>query len=162
MSSDDDCNSIVELNVGGVVYTTTSTTLKGGDETSVLKTSLDNFLRDSSNRVFIDRDGALFRYVLDYLRTRTLILPENFAERRRLKAEADYYKLPALAKLVDGIDLDASVSSSSSLCVGSPPVTPTNNVIVSPAPPFKTRKQVGLQTLKGICRVLRTNIENIP
>lgn len=101
MNSDDEM-SIVELNVGGVIYTTTSKTLKNSEETSSLKT-LNDQPRDSSNRIFIDRDGTLFRFILDYLRTRTLTLPENFTERQRLKAEAEYFRLSGLVKLlVDG------------------------------------------------------------
>ena len=38
----------------------------------------DSLLRDSKGRVFIDRDGVLFRFILDFLRNGTLILPENF------------------------------------------------------------------------------------
>ena len=38
----------------------------------------DSLLRDSKGRVFIDRDGVLFRFILDFLRNGTLILPDNF------------------------------------------------------------------------------------
>lgn len=101
MSSDED-TSLVELNVGGVTYTTTAKTLRNSDENSSLKSLIDGGPRDSANRVFIDRDGALFRFVLDYLRTRTLILPDNFAERQRLKAEAEYFQLTGLVKQLIG------------------------------------------------------------
>ena len=38
----------------------------------------DSLLRDSKGRIFIDRDGVLFRFILDFLRNGTLILPDNF------------------------------------------------------------------------------------
>ena len=56
------------------------------------------FGRDSKNRVFIDRDGVLFRYILDYLRNKKLSLPENFSERDRLQNEADYYRLTGMSQ----------------------------------------------------------------
>ena len=45
-------------------------------------------------KYFIDRDGVLFRYILDYLRNKKLVLPENFQETKRLAIEADFYELP--------------------------------------------------------------------
>lgn len=55
-------------------------------------------------RVFLDRDGVLFRYVLDYLRDGSLVLPDCFRERRRLRREADRY---GLAGLADALDAEA-------------------------------------------------------
>ncbi|XP_017492955.1 PREDICTED: BTB/POZ domain-containing protein KCTD12-like, partial [Rhagoletis zephyria] len=48
-------------------------------------------------RYVIDRDGSLFRHVLNYLRNKSLILPENFAEWEQLRLEAEYYGLEAMA-----------------------------------------------------------------
>lgn len=48
-------------------------------------------VRDAQGRYFIDRDGALFRYVIDYLRCGQLVLPESFRERSRLRHEAEFY-----------------------------------------------------------------------
>ncbi|CAI9608565.1 unnamed protein product [Staurois parvus] len=50
--------------------------------------------------IFLDRDGFLFRYVLDYLRDQQLVLPEHFPERSRLQREAEYFKLPELVKIL--------------------------------------------------------------
>lgn len=115
-SSEDDL-TLVELNVGGVIYTTTAKTLKSSDESSTLKSLVSSkdssSAKDASNRLFIDRDGTLFRFVLDYLRTRTLTLPENFTERQRLKAEAEYFRLPGLTKLIDSSGLGLGGTSDS-------------------------------------------------
>lgn len=83
----------MELNVGGVIYATTLQTLisaKGslfcalfGGETN----ELPSLTKDSAGRWFLDSDGVLFRYLLDYLRNKRLILPENFSEAARLMAE---------------------------------------------------------------------------
>nr|CAG4638937.1 EOG090X00ST [Daphnia magna] len=50
-------------------------------------------MRDSKGKYFIDRDGVLFRYTLDFLRNQKLTLPENFHECERLKQEADYFQM---------------------------------------------------------------------
>lgn len=100
-----DGNKLVELNVGGVYYTTTLTTLLNEPDSFFVQNSSDieaslgeepsqRFVKDSRNKIFIDRDGLLFRYVLDYLRNdKQLVLPENFNEKQRLKQEAEYFNL---------------------------------------------------------------------
>jgi hypothetical protein len=113
--------SIIELNVGGVYYSTTLKTLLA-DPNSYLHqlfflTQTDSnknhttansggqLVKDSKNKLFIDRDGLLFRYILDYLRNnRSLTLPENFGEKRRLKTEAEFYRLNHMSKLLDDMD----------------------------------------------------------
>ncbi|KAK3534916.1 hypothetical protein QTP70_002001 [Hemibagrus guttatus] len=51
-------------------------------------------------RFFVDRDGFLFRYILDYMRDQQLVLPDHFPERGRLQREAEYFNLPELVKLL--------------------------------------------------------------
>lgn len=89
--------NIVELNVGGVMYSTTLDTLTKQPDSLLAslfsEASRPRLVRDTKGKYFIDRDGVLFRYVLDYLRNLRLVLPENFHERDRLKQEAEYYKL---------------------------------------------------------------------
>ncbi len=108
---------IVELNVGGVFYTTSLTTLiKEPDSmlgqifTGKNKNAL---VRDSKGKYFIDRDGVLFRYILDYLRNQKLVLPENFHEKERLKSEAEYFQLPAMVNCISSSQSNMVKSSSS-------------------------------------------------
>ncbi|KAL4680192.1 hypothetical protein H8957_017627, partial [Semnopithecus entellus] len=94
---------VVELNVGGQVYVTKhSTLLSVPDSTlaSMFSPSSPQLPRDSRARFFIDRDGFLFRYVLDYLRDKQLALPEHFPEKERLLREAEYFQLTDLVKLL--------------------------------------------------------------
>ena len=90
--------SIIDLNVGGQLYTT-SLSILVKDPKSLLGAMFSGrqrIARDARGRYFIDRDGALFRYVLDYLRNSKLCLPEEFIERERLLCEAEYYKIEGL------------------------------------------------------------------
>ncbi|CAF1059405.1 unnamed protein product [Rotaria magnacalcarata] len=99
MTTEDNYLEVVELNVGGVTYATTLATLHQAESDSPLATiTSTTFGRDSKNRIFIDRDGVLFRYILDYLRNKRLSLPENFSERDRLCLEADYYRLTSMSR----------------------------------------------------------------
>ncbi|KAL2104002.1 hypothetical protein ACEWY4_000870 [Coilia grayii] len=88
----------VTLNVGGHLYTTTLSTLQrypdsmlGGMFRGDLPTT-----RDSQGNYFIDRDGTLFRYILNFLRTSELILPVSFTELDLLRKEADFYQIEPL------------------------------------------------------------------
>lgn len=97
-------NQVIELNVGGSYYATSLNTLMSEKDTyfnELLAEKSQIILRDSNNRIFIDRDGHLFRFILDYLRTKNLNLPENFNEKQRLKIEAEFYRLPRIISLLD-------------------------------------------------------------
>ena len=42
---------------------------------------------------FIDRDGTHFRYILNYLRTGQLVVPEDKVVRQELLTEAEFYRV---------------------------------------------------------------------
>lgn len=96
-------SEVVELNVGGVFYTTSLKTLTQDPDSSLCQTfaeKKDNLIKDAKGRYFIDRDGVLFRYILDFLRDQNIILPQAFRERDRLIREATFF---GLAKMVEAI-----------------------------------------------------------
>ncbi|XP_055783260.1 BTB/POZ domain-containing protein KCTD8-like [Salvelinus fontinalis] len=95
---------VVELNVGGQVYVTKRSTLVSVPDTTLhamfARCPPRELPRDSRGRFFIDRDGFLFRYVLDFLRDRQLVLPDHFPERERLQREAEHFQLGELLRLL--------------------------------------------------------------
>ena len=93
---------VVTLNVGGHVYTTTLYTI-----TQFSDSKLAGFFsgesqvpRDPKGNYFIDRDGALFKHVLNFLRTRKLILPEDFQDFEQLEIEAKFYQIKPFEEAV--------------------------------------------------------------
>ncbi|XP_069604704.1 BTB/POZ domain-containing protein KCTD12-like isoform X2 [Ranitomeya imitator] len=107
---------IIELNVGGQVYIThylTLVTIPGSRLWEMFsQKTVQALARDSKGRFFLDRDGFLFRYVLDYLRDQQLVLPDHFPEKMRLQREAEYFKLPELVKvLVQKVNNQNSISN---------------------------------------------------
>lgn len=95
--------NVIDLNVGGQLYTTTLATLTK-DPFSVLSNLFDGVSqptpKDSRGRYFIDRDGLLFRYVLDFLRNLNLTLPDDFNELDRLLAEAKFFNLSGMQEAI--------------------------------------------------------------
>ncbi|XP_026866069.2 BTB/POZ domain-containing protein KCTD12.2 [Electrophorus electricus] len=93
---------IIELNVGGQVYVTRHSTLLSVPN-SLLWTMFGQnnpsvLTKDNKGRFFLDRDGFLFRYILDYLRDQNLVLPEYFKEKASLQKEAEFFQLHELAR----------------------------------------------------------------
>ena len=94
--------SIVNLNVGGQIYTTSLATLTKYSESMLGAMFSGRFAaqKDSNGNYFIDRDGALFRYILGFLRNGELHVPENFHEFGLLLKEAEFFQIPALTDAV--------------------------------------------------------------
>ena len=49
--------------------------------------------KDGNGHYFIDRDGGLFKHVLNFLRCKTLCLPTDFKETSQLIEEASFYQI---------------------------------------------------------------------
>ncbi|XP_035524230.1 BTB/POZ domain-containing protein KCTD21-like [Morone saxatilis] len=88
----------VPLNVGGEIYTTTLDTLTRCRDSMLgaMFTGQIPVLRDNRGNVFIDRDGKVFRYILNYLRSSSLDLPHGFSELELLRREADFFQIRPL------------------------------------------------------------------
>lgn len=123
---------IVELNVGGQVYVTRLETLKAAPNSLLWakfgQGSPDELPKDNKGRFFFDRDGFLFRYILDYLRDSELFLPEFFKEKRRLRKEADFFQLPELSRRLEAAGKDGSDDGGEQDEAGlSSPTTPSSS-----------------------------------
>ena len=106
MRSCNDIDMVVKLNVGGVEYTTTRSTLLAYPDSLLSSLVLNADAASALNekvcsRLLIDRDGSLFRFVLNFLRDKRLHLPDTFAEYAQLRQEAEFYRLASMAALVD-------------------------------------------------------------
>ena len=129
------CLTVLEMNVGGHVYASTISALTQKHPNSTLALLVQSYLSEESNdasmendseqkegrkfmcdrqgRLFIDRDGLTFRFILDYLRLGTSkdmplstwleqLIPD-YSDKFRLKLEAEFYGLQDLSAELDRI-----------------------------------------------------------
>ena len=94
--------STIKLNVGGQYFTTSLETLKKDPESvlhAMFSTRFDTkATKDGS--YFIDRDGTHFRYILNYLRTGHLLLPEDKSVLKELLEEAEFYQIREIMNVI--------------------------------------------------------------
>ncbi|KAF7456359.1 BTB/POZ domain-containing protein KCTD8 [Cryptosporidium felis] len=91
----------IKLNVGGIYYETTRTTLlNANDASNYFSIYLLGMERtgEDPREIFIDRNGFLFQYILEYLRTGTIVsIPDKEHIIKGLLVEADFYLLDSLS-----------------------------------------------------------------
>ncbi|KAK6185552.1 hypothetical protein SNE40_007759 [Patella caerulea] len=94
----------VHIDVGGVIYTSSLETLTRYPESRLARMfngSIPIVLDSLKQHYFIDRDGKMFRYILNYLRSQRLLLPSNFEEFDQLLEESRFYDIGGMAKEVE-------------------------------------------------------------
>ncbi|XP_053701972.1 uncharacterized protein LOC128747809 [Synchiropus splendidus] len=92
-------NAPVHIDVGGHMYTSSLATLTKypGSRLSRLFDGSEPIVLDTlKQHYFIDRDGPMFRYILNFLRTSKLLLPNDFKEYWLLHEEASFFQLDPL------------------------------------------------------------------
>eukprot|EP01095_Lingulamoeba_sp_RSL-Kostka_P001412 TRINITY_DN11986_c0_g1_i3.p1 TRINITY_DN11986_c0_g1~~TRINITY_DN11986_c0_g1_i3.p1 ORF type:complete len:133 (+),score=22.76 TRINITY_DN11986_c0_g1_i3:27-425(+) len=96
--------SLIKLNVGGVVFYTTSTTLSLSKNSMLYamfsKESKFNNPVIIDDAIFIDRDPVYFRVILNYLRTNKLIFDKGI-NKRGLLEEARYFCIESLVEMIE-------------------------------------------------------------
>lgn len=104
--------------MGGQNYTTSLETLRKAADSQLVRWFQEwpncSLPKDRDGRHFVDRDGQLFRYILDFLRTGRLRLPDRFNERSRLGAEAQFYGIQPLSILLGGAEDESGAPLSAS------------------------------------------------
>jgi hypothetical protein len=102
-----DMESKIELNVGGTVFTTTLSVLTSEKDSFFTAMFSEQFQTkpDEKGQYFIDRDPALFKYIIRYLRNRTvdpnwkkLVLQDRLTE---MLDEIEYYQIRSLRPLIE-------------------------------------------------------------
>ncbi|EGC36135.1 hypothetical protein DICPUDRAFT_91894, partial [Dictyostelium purpureum] len=91
---------IIKLDIGGKFYSTTISTLTKFPDSmlGVMFSGRYELPRDKDGRVFIDRDGKLFGYILSYLRDGPLWNPPvDIDLKRKIELEMSYYGLPSFS-----------------------------------------------------------------
>uniref|UniRef100_UPI00398EA45A BTB/POZ domain-containing protein KCTD1 n=1 Tax=Pristiophorus japonicus TaxID=55135 RepID=UPI00398EA45A len=96
-------NAPVHIDVGGHMYTSSLATLTKFSDSRIgrLFDGTEPIVLDSlKQHYFIDRDGQMFRYILNFLRTSKLLIPDDFKDYSLLYEEAKYFQLqPMLVEL---------------------------------------------------------------
>ncbi|XP_071947166.1 BTB/POZ domain-containing protein KCTD21-like [Antedon mediterranea] len=95
-------DQIINLNVGGKHYVTNVSTLTMYPDSMIGSMFSGRFppVKDNRGSYVIDRDGKIFRYILNFLRTAQLCLPDHFSEWDLLEAEADFYQIEQLSEAI--------------------------------------------------------------
>ncbi|KAI9255509.1 BTB/POZ protein [Sporodiniella umbellata] len=88
-----------KLNVGGTSFRTFKSTLSSSGFFSSLLVR-DDLVLNEQGEVFVDRNGALFEPILDFLRTDQITVTDS-VHCLRLKKEAEFYAIPALITRLD-------------------------------------------------------------
>eukprot|EP01113_Clastostelium_recurvatum_P022758 TRINITY_DN2726_c0_g1_i4.p1 TRINITY_DN2726_c0_g1~~TRINITY_DN2726_c0_g1_i4.p1 ORF type:complete len:332 (-),score=51.93 TRINITY_DN2726_c0_g1_i4:24-1019(-) len=104
--------SPVLLNVGGMLFATSAETLQSRRNTyfGAMFSGMIELKPDKDGRIFIDRDGTHFRYVLNYLRNGELLVPEDKLVRKELLVEAQFYGLQDMISLLNPAFSDGILS----------------------------------------------------
>ncbi|XP_070543807.1 BTB/POZ domain-containing protein KCTD1-like [Ptychodera flava] len=94
---------MIRLDVGGKLYTTSPTTLTRYPDSKLgaMFSGRVPVQTDDSGTYLIDRDGEVFRHILNFLRLSELCLPDDFKDYKLLIREADFYQLDELKQAVE-------------------------------------------------------------
>ena len=93
-------SATVKLNVGGHYFTTSVQTLNkdSGSMLHAMFSGRFDTKPSEDGSYFIDRDGTHFRYILNYLRTGQLLLPDDKLIKNELLAEAQFYQIQEMVE----------------------------------------------------------------
>jgi len=119
----------VHIDVGGKIYTSSLDTLTKFPESKLSKMftgSIPIVLDTLKQHYFIDRDGEMFKHILNYMRTGRSILPDNFGHLELLLEEARYYELQGLVTQLTNLHKKTSSLNNGNLQRTSTNTSPTS------------------------------------
>lgn len=155
-------NAIVKLNVGGTPFETTLMTLSSNPDSMLAAMFSGRFTlpRDRDGRVFIDRDGKRFRYILNFLRDGTLNVPaDDHILLLDILQEAQYYQLHKLVQLVKTYLRETSQSAPP---YTARPTSPSSSINAPGAITSHSRTRISLAHRALSMSELRGNISEPP
>ncbi|XP_076068272.1 BTB/POZ domain-containing protein twz [Oratosquilla oratoria] len=94
----------VHIDVGGAIYTSSLETLTRYPESKLARLfngSIPIVLDSLKQHYFIDRDGKMFRHVLNYMRHGRLLLPDDFTDFDLLLEEARFFEINGLIRQLE-------------------------------------------------------------
>eukprot|EP00601_Ochromonadales_sp_CCMP2298_P000715 CAMPEP_0173180230 /NCGR_PEP_ID=MMETSP1141-20130122/6586_1 /TAXON_ID=483371 /ORGANISM="non described non described, Strain CCMP2298" /LENGTH=269 /DNA_ID=CAMNT_0014103029 /DNA_START=24 /DNA_END=830 /DNA_ORIENTATION=- len=142
--------SVVKLDVGGVRYTTSLTTLRRFPDSMIgcMFSGRHALSKGEDGYFFIDRDGTHFRHILSFLRA-----PEGYkvvgvadAEKEELRRECEYYGIDQLMFAIPYTEKELK-------CIGESKLTDTMPTLRYFNPPFQVSVLVdsqGVYTVRGV------------
>ncbi|XP_015919812.1 BTB/POZ domain-containing protein Tiwaz isoform X2 [Parasteatoda tepidariorum] len=101
----------VHIDVGGSIYTSSLETLTKHPDSRLARMfngSIPIVLDSLKQHYFIDRDGKMFRHILNFMRTNNLSLPDDFNELDLLYEEARFYDIPAMLRQIEQLKRERS------------------------------------------------------
>ncbi|XP_063986802.1 BTB/POZ domain-containing protein Tiwaz isoform X1 [Diachasmimorpha longicaudata] len=99
----------VHIDVGGTIYTSSLETLTKYPESRLAKLFNGNIpimLDSLKQHYFIDRDGGMFRHILNFMRNSRLLIPDNFADLDLLLEEARYFDIGPMCRQLEQMKKD--------------------------------------------------------
>lgn len=104
---------IVKLCVGGTDFTTTSATIRRAPDSLLFRMCRGSPPAEVDSRgvVYIDRDGRLFHYILNFLRDGSVPIGLSRVSRMELLRETKFYGLKGLYAIAGGIQQPHSPSA---------------------------------------------------
>ena len=75
----------VTFNVGGQKYEISRSQFDKYPDSMLAKTVSDRWLEDSTQEIFLDRDGSLFRHVLSFIRDGKVFVPSSISKQGLVK-----------------------------------------------------------------------------
>lgn len=119
----------VHIDVGGTIYTSSLETLTKYPESRLAKLfngSIPIVLDSLKQHYFIDRDGGMFRHILNFMRNSRLLIPDNFADLDLLLEEARYFDIAPMCRQLEQLKKDRERQKSSA-AGGSAASSPRNS-----------------------------------